>query len=110
MNEENRSHQLKFKTLGKSLIILRKSMNYNMLILIKKNWKITTCTWLDLELLGFWLIMSKDLPKNCSPSFDIFQFIYEFQILFCIWPCGKEEKKNSYATIIMSTLSMYMTC
>jgi hypothetical protein len=94
MNGENRSHQLKFKTLGKSLNILGEFMKYTMLILIKKNWKITTCTWLDLGILGFWPIMSKNLPGHCSPSLDIFHYIYESQILFCIRACGKEEKRN----------------
>jgi hypothetical protein len=30
--------------------------------LMKNNWKMSTCNWLDLETLGFWLIMSENLP------------------------------------------------
>ena len=34
------------------------------LISMKKNWKITTCDWLNLETLGFWPIMPKKLPQT----------------------------------------------
>jgi hypothetical protein len=32
--------------------------------LMKKNWKISTWNWLDLEILGSWTLMSKNLPKH----------------------------------------------
>jgi hypothetical protein len=46
-------------------IILRRREYEICLKSIKKNWKITICNWLDLETLGFWPIMPKNLPKNC---------------------------------------------
>ena len=60
-----RSQRLKFKTAGKFPIVLEQSMEYTSK-LIKKNWKISTCSQLDLDTLGSRPIMHKNLPGHCS--------------------------------------------
>ena len=52
---------MKFKTSGKLLIVFR-GIYRIYLDIIKKDWKIATCNWLDLETIGSWLIMPKNLP------------------------------------------------
>ena len=39
----------------------------------RKNWKLSTCNWLDLETLGHWLIMPKNSPRTLEWS-DDFEF------------------------------------
>ena len=55
-----KNNRLKFKTLEKLPINLEKNLRIY-LKLIKKNQKITTCNQLDLETLGSWPIMPKNL-------------------------------------------------
>ena len=69
MNMENRlslrNNQLKFKTPRILLIFVEESMEYTSNSL-KRNQTMSTCSWLDLETLGFRPVMSKNLRSHCK--------------------------------------------
>jgi hypothetical protein len=59
-----RNNWLNFKTSGKLLTILEEIYGIYPNSM-KKNWKMSTCNRLNLETLGSWLIMPKNLPGHC---------------------------------------------
>ena len=60
-----RNNRLKFKASWKLPIIVEESIEHPS-NWVRKNWKLTTYNWLDLETLGFWPIMPKIFPRRCS--------------------------------------------
>jgi len=58
-----RNNRLTFKTLGKLSIILEEFIDYTPL-LIRENWRMSTCNRLDLQTLGSQPIMSKKFPDH----------------------------------------------
>ena len=62
-----KNDQLKVEISGRLPICFRGICRMN-LKSVKKNRKITTCNRLDLETLGFWLIMPKILPGHWSTA------------------------------------------
>jgi hypothetical protein len=75
--------QLKFTTPGKLPIILEDSSIY--LMLVKENQKITTCNQLDLEALGFWVIMTNNLVTHWDNSHYASTWLWSFMSKFHSW-------------------------